>query len=183
MADDLQAKMKKVAIVANVAELVDVRLRDVEASRHASCDEIFDRVCSLSSKVDTSYDFDEEEIVLIAHVNATVTLFEATDDSDTPEPESDSRVFVTVRLSYDLDYALPSAPPEEKRAELFQAFSEVNGTYNSWPYIREAVQDLTTRMGFPPLVLPVHRVPRPDDNVAGSQPAPKLRVVGGGDPP
>lgn len=35
------------------------------------------------------------------------------------------------------------------------AFGRVNGTYNVWPYWREYVQSVTTRMGLPPLALPL----------------------------
>lgn len=37
------------------------------------------------------------------------------------------------------------------------AFGELNGLYNVWPYWREYVQSTTVRMGLPPLTIPVFR--------------------------
>jgi hypothetical protein len=35
------------------------------------------------------------------------------------------------------------------------AFGKMNGIYNAWPYLREYVQSMTTRVGLPALTLPV----------------------------
>lgn len=37
------------------------------------------------------------------------------------------------------------------------AFGELNGLYNAWPYWREYVQSTTVRMGLPALTIPVFR--------------------------
>ena len=39
----------------------------------------------------------------------------------------------------------------------FNAFGEMNGLYNAWPYWREFVQATTVRMGLPPFTIPVYR--------------------------
>jgi hypothetical protein len=41
--------------------------------------------------------------------------------------------------------------------ENINAFGEMNGVYNVWPYWREFVQSMTVRMGLPPLTVPVFR--------------------------
>jgi hypothetical protein len=35
------------------------------------------------------------------------------------------------------------------------AFSAVNGSYHAWPFVRELIFSLTSRMGFAPFTLPV----------------------------
>ena len=40
----------------------------------------------------------------------------------------------------------------------FQAFSNINGIFQGWPFWREFVMNTTARMGIPPVTLPVHRV-------------------------
>lgn len=40
----------------------------------------------------------------------------------------------------------------------FVHFGFCNGTFNAWPYWREHVRQVTTRMGITPLVVPVFRV-------------------------
>ena len=37
------------------------------------------------------------------------------------------------------------------------AFGDLNGVYNAWPFWREYVQSTTSRMGLPPLTIPVFR--------------------------
>ena len=37
------------------------------------------------------------------------------------------------------------------------AFGALNGVFNAWPYCREFVQSMSTRMGLPALTIPVHR--------------------------
>jgi len=39
----------------------------------------------------------------------------------------------------------------------FKCFAEQNAIFNAWPYWREFIQSMTTRMQLPPLILPVHR--------------------------
>jgi len=39
----------------------------------------------------------------------------------------------------------------------FRSFADQNAVFNAWPYWREFIQNMTTRMQLPPLTLPVHR--------------------------
>ena len=39
--------------------------------------------------------------------------------------------------------------------EIVTAFGRMNGIYNAWSYWREYVQSITTRMGLPPLTMPL----------------------------
>lgn len=71
---------------------------------------------------------------------------------------------VSVKIQYELEYALPDEL-KVTRAEL-DAFAKINGVFNAWPYFREIVQSATLRMGLPPVVLPVYRVPAPKPTAA-----------------
>jgi preprotein translocase subunit SecB len=44
--------------------------------------------------------------------------------------------------------------------EIFKTFSALNVPLNTWPYFREFVQSCTSRLGLPPLVLPLLKGPR-----------------------
>ena len=74
--------------------------------------------------------------------------FEVSSDADPGEKKllSIQAVFV---VSYDID-SLDGLEPEN-----LDAFGRMNGVYNLWPYWREYVQSTTSRLGFPPLTLPV----------------------------
>lgn len=59
-------------------------------------------------------------------------------------------------LSYDV---VGEAPLDDADLE---HFAYANGTYHSWPFARQLVYDLTSRMGYPPYTLPVFQFnPKP----------------------
>ena len=62
---------------------------------------------------------------------------------------------VSIEASFELQYRLP----EEFRVDpdTLTTFAETNGIYNAWPYWREFVQSTLSRMGLPPVVLPLLR--------------------------
>jgi hypothetical protein len=65
---------------------------------------------------------------------------------------------VELTCVLDLRYTLPEgfeSTPEER-----QAFADLNGVFNAWPYFREFVQSATVRMGLPAFVVPVLRLNR-----------------------
>lgn len=47
--------------------------------------------------------------------------------------------------------------------EAFESFGQANGVYNAWPYWREYVQNITSRMGLPSLTIPVFRIVAPPE--------------------
>lgn len=50
-------------------------------------------------------------------------------------------------------------------------FAFTNGTYHSWPFVRQLVFDLTARMGYPPYNLPVFKFfPKRPKPVEAAQP-------------
>lgn len=53
----------------------------------------------------------------------------------------------TFRLEYSSEVALT--------AEFMEVFLKTNIAWNSWPYFREFVQNMTQRMNIPPLVVPL----------------------------
>lgn len=52
-----------------------------------------------------------------------------------------------------------------------QQFAYANGTYHSWPFVRQLLFDLTSRMGYQPFSLPTFRFnPRPPVKPSPEQP-------------
>lgn len=76
---------------------------------------------------------------------------------------------VCVKAEFELSYSIPEAL-NPTPAEL-AAFAETNGIHHAWPYFREFVQSAFTRMGLPPLIVPVLRIAPPTNLNA---PAPTL---------
>lgn len=60
---------------------------------------------------------------------------------------------VGIETTYLAIYRMNSV--ESLTHEHLQAFAEMNGVYNTWPFWREFIQSATTRMGLPVFTLPV----------------------------
>ena len=65
-------------------------------------------------------------------------------------------ILFTIEATFILNYEVPSRQNFEDKN--LHAFAATNGVFNVWPYWREYVQSTTTRMGLPPITLPVFRV-------------------------
>ncbi len=70
------------------------------------------------------------------------------------EIEADPTLFIEAIFS--LGYSLTSLEGLEDRH--LDAFAHINGIFNAWPYWREYVQSMSTRMAFP-IIAPVFRFP------------------------
>lgn len=88
----------------------------------------------------------------------------ANNDINVGFAQRDDSLFVTVRFSYkaqppalaiDATLNLHYALSEERTADEAEAFAQVNGVFNAWPYWREIVQSTAARMGImvPPIPL------------------------------
>ena len=73
--------------------------------------------------------------------------------------KENAEALVCVRAEFELSYSIPEAL-NPTAAEL-AAFAETNGIHHAWPYFREFVQSAFTRMGLPPLIIPVFRIAPP----------------------
>lgn len=67
----------------------------------------------------------------------------------------------TVGARFLVTYALPEGTevPVENRDNLLADLVAANGQINAFPYLRQLVNDLTARSGWPPLVLNVLKAP------------------------
>lgn len=170
--------LQAAAAVARLAELSDVRTSKVSAQLCVELEEILDRTCTIRTESGGGYTFAESTNRLTVQIPASVTIFESADEPDSPEQVG--RALVKIEAIFVLTYEIGAAPPTQERDRYFGAFAALNGTYNAWPYLRELVQSMLTRLGLPGLALPVFRLPRSDEEAPEEKAPPKLRVVGGG---
>jgi hypothetical protein len=82
------------------------------------------------------------------------------------ETEVGSAVF-----NYLLLYELEGDEPISE--EDLDDFAFANGTYHSWPFVRQLLFDLTSRMGYPPYTLPVMKFNPKSSVKAGTTPPEK----------
>jgi hypothetical protein len=150
-------EISRIAPLIAVAKIRDVRLVEVQAK----------------ARVRNPADVPEDasfEIAYGAHLGQApspegIFSIHATIDVrlDTPEPRAEGP-FVAVNGVFELRYRLPegfSATDEE-----LNAFGTMNAVFNAWPYFREFVDSMVTRMDLPTVTLPLYRIPRPQPEPA-----------------
>lgn len=93
--------------------------------------------------------------------------FVATYDGATAAPDKSP---VYILAMFDVAYSL-QGDGEPSSAEL-DAFGELNGMYNTWPYWREFTQSTLCRMGLPPYTLPVLPPTQPKQSKQSAHPSP-----------
>jgi preprotein translocase subunit SecB len=76
-------------------------------------------------------------------------------------------------LLYDISGGTAESPSEDDVVE----FARANGTLNSWPFVREILFGLTSRMGYPPFTLPLmHFIPKPANPEVAAEPDTKADI-------
>jgi hypothetical protein len=75
-----------------------------------------------------------------------------------------SEDLVSIRAVFEILYQLPEGLAVGN--DELEAFARSNGVFNAWPYFREFVQSMATRMGLPPILLPLFRLRAPDAGAA-----------------
>ncbi len=141
-----------VAAVARVVEIAEVRLVYLEAKRPEAAEAGSGAQSPLSIEQNFRADAKAEERALrvLAHFDLVLRGGEGASKK--------AQELVRLKAGFLLRYHLP-AKHALSPAHL-EAFAQVNGAYNAWPYWRELVQSTFARMGLPPVTIPVFKVPR-----------------------
>jgi len=95
-----------------------------------------------------------DSMLLNCGVRLTATL-EAPSGEEAPSSEGKEvvRVFAEYSVSYRLREGI------ECGEDVAYLFASRNAVFNAWPFFRELALSLVTRMGMPPLILPLLRMP------------------------
>jgi preprotein translocase subunit SecB len=140
---DRQVNFSLVARVARRVDLRAIRLTEINASSGSTV------TGTLEAALDHDCDarkLDLNQLEVSCRYRFTVRSGEVT--------------AATVSFTYAISYDLKGEEPvsEEELSE----FAFANGTYHSWPFVRQLLFDLTARMGYPPFSLPVFKFnPKP----------------------
>lgn len=129
--------------VSDRVQIQNIVLAESSARRHPDC---ADPPANLAMRVAVTTDYKESEFLI--QVRPTFTLVGRDTAENTEEKLHIEALFV-------LQYKVPSFDGLSKAN--IDAFGELNGVFNVWPYWREFVQNMTVRMGLPPLTVPVYR--------------------------
>jgi len=120
-----------------------------------------DRVVHDTSEVaydiEVSTHFNQFQEGFEAVQNCTVSFYEHLTDEDEKETVGH------VKVAYGFVYECDTEPFEEDLDAYFYIFERVSLPVNAWPFIRQFVHDMTQRMGWPPLMLPLLKEGNPDE--------------------
>jgi preprotein translocase subunit SecB len=67
---------------------------------------------------------------------------------------SDEAQVADAEIRYLLSYEIQGSPEALDGSDITE-FARANGALHSWPFVRELLYGLTSRMGYPPYTLPV----------------------------
>jgi len=138
--------MEAVARVAKKAVLEEIYLVYAKVSRDPL--NIAPEALSLEPKCSTKIVLtDKDNNILSVLCNFVLSAFNR---------KSPDKIFMSIEASFCASYVLK--PIEEFNPDDIGHFSKINPVYNAWPFWREFVQSMTTRMGFPALTIPLLKI-------------------------
>jgi hypothetical protein len=91
--------------------------------------------------------FAEVDDTVVAVLPLTVQIHHKDQDRATP--------LASIEVDLRLGYRREGAALDESERDVLPDFLGIVGWMHAWPYARAEVQSLTTKLGFPPLVLPL----------------------------
>lgn len=137
------SKMDLAALVSARVERVEIALIESVAKRGVRRDNPSLKA-GITMNVHTEANIEERVVRVRPHFTLIAKYADADDDE-----------LLRMAATFLLEYSLSSFAGLKKPN--FDAFGELNGVYNVWPYLREFVQSTTVRMGLPGLTIPVYR--------------------------
>lgn len=135
--------LSRAATVARQVSLLDVHWDDIQAKARTPFASAPDGPWKLDYRdhLGSVERTDDNEVAVIVRFVLTGSV---------PESEQELlRISQVIRIRYEV---LEDA---EISQQDLREFAKVNALYNAWPYAREVVQQMSTRLNYPPIVLPV----------------------------
>lgn len=135
--------VRSTAHIIAAAQLQNIRLVEIQAKNQIGFGEVVSEL-TVSTR---------HRATMLAREESSFRVLASLEVRAHREKQTRIRVSVDLELSYELPQGTEKDPAE------LEAFANVNGVFNAWPYWREIIQNISTRMGLPPLVLPLFRMP------------------------
>ncbi len=143
-----KSKKSPLAMAAEVAQRVQIR--------NVRCVEFRGRVIPQANPTPLAVTYKVTAQTSVDSANSTIKVLASFVMEAKPEDAKAASAVVEASASIELEYVCSDAGSFDD--ETIQSFGRINGVYNAWPYWREYVQSAVTRMGLPPLVVPVYRI-------------------------
>jgi preprotein translocase subunit SecB len=148
---DRKVDLKAVARIAQRVDLRNIRLAEIAAFSFGTAQGVLE--------ADLTHDCEAMRL-------ETADVFEVICRYDFTVKTSDAEV-ASAKFNFVILYRI--AGEEEVAEPDLAEFAFANGTYHSWPFVRQLLFDLTARMGYPPYTLPVLKF-NPKDSVRVAEP-------------
>ncbi len=151
--------------VSDRVNLEAVRLIDCDCKQRPHRPEgqkVFDTDCT------TRFEVYEKEKALAVFAHFVLRAF------GEKEEHTDDKAFLAIDTTFCLIYSIADTHGLDDVA--FGSFAAANGVYNAWPYWREFVHTVTSRMELPPLVIPVFRIAKPPERKAVEANEPSAQI-------
>ncbi len=153
---------KRAAQVARHTELIDLRLSSVASDLIDGTHGDIDHGVSVASR--HQYSHDEDAGLVNVFIDFIVRVRRSDDDGEESDEDAD-RLAWGMKCTFEIAYGfrVENGPQGEELDEYLEAFAEVNGIYNAWPYLRELVQSTAQRMGLR-VTVPSYKVERQESS-------------------
>lgn len=155
---DRRADLKLAIKISEQVELEEVKLLRSEFSQLPTVDQ-GEKLFDVDRTVRVEANKDQNMIIVFPN-------FELKGYAD-KERAKQGEPFLKISAMFALVYKAKDLSNLSEKA--FDSFGQANGVYNAWPYWREFVQNVTTRMGLPPLTIPVFRIVAPSQKEASTR--------------
>ena len=137
--------------VAGRSEIEDVRLVKSQVDAPEFADPGKPLQFQFTSSPSVHYEDDAEAFVISVGYELVVTQ-----DGDDEEAESGGVTVATLNFTYAALYS--KLIGDRFTDEALEAFAKTTGSFAVYPYAREYVQDVTGRLGLPPLTLGLFKI-------------------------
>lgn len=141
--------------VPHAAQLKQAWLASVDFQLHPAFDPDRDQaVYSLDANHEISVSEDDESSAVIL---VSLILEWSPPDSETPAKDFEPPFNLSISMGGAFEW------PEGRPVETRRTWTEYNGMYLVWPYLRAQVSAIVTASGLPGFMLPTLVVPRPEE--------------------
>lgn len=137
---DMEKTAKRYDDFVRQIQILDVFLVTARINNLVGGDRVGDVRIRVNEK--TWYENTGSEVVVYVRYNVTAR--------NTETREAVGRISVTFAIRYSSAIQLTD--------EAFEVFRERNVTINAWPYLREFIHSMATRMGWAGMIAPVRKV-------------------------
>jgi Preprotein translocase subunit SecB len=154
--DDLSVAQQLAARLAGMTDIRDVRLLKTFAEIVSLPVEHPFLVYDLNSEAAVEYEPGGESFV----VRGTYRLFiKSTSNATGSDSDRPASAVANIEFEHAALFVMNIEGREPPRAEELNAYAVSTGQFALYPYVREYISNLTTRLGLPPLTVGVLKLP------------------------